>query len=43
VTAADARLALWATEPADRHHIPPPGAAGVVYETSTFSLVSTSE
>src|SRR5436190_5294042 len=40
VAPAGARLALWPTDPADGRHIAPPGAAGTLYETSTFSLVN---
>ena len=34
------QLALWSTEPADARHIPPPGNEGVVFATSTFSLMN---
>jgi CotH kinase protein len=37
---ADARFALWPTDPGDGRHIAPQGDAGALYETSTFSLVN---
>jgi hypothetical protein len=35
-----ARFGLWATDPGDGRHIAAPGDGGVLYETSTFSLVN---
>jgi hypothetical protein len=35
-----ARLAMWATDPADVRHLPPPGSDGVLLSTSTFSLAN---
>lgn len=35
-----ARFALWATAPADARHIPSPSSAGVLYSTTTFSMVN---
>lgn len=37
---AGARFALWATDPADARHIPPPHSEGVLYATPTFSMVN---
>ena len=35
-----ARLDVWRTNPADRWHIPGPGAEGVAFSTSSFSLTN---
>jgi hypothetical protein len=35
-----ARLALWPTDPRDERHVPPPDGQGVLFTTSTFSLVN---
>jgi hypothetical protein len=40
VAPADARFALWPTNPGDGRHIAPQGNAGALYQTSTFSLVN---
>jgi hypothetical protein len=36
----DARLALWRSDPGDRRHLPPPGQEGVLFATSSFSLMN---
>jgi hypothetical protein len=35
-----ARMALWQTDPADSRHIPPPDGRGVLFASSTFSMVN---
>ena len=35
-----ARLDVWCTDPADRRHIPGPGAEGVAFSTPVFSLAN---
>lgn len=35
-----ARLAIWPTDPRDARHIPPPGEDGVLFATTTFSLMN---
>lgn len=39
-SSGDARLALWRTYPRDERSIPPPDDEGVLFATSTFSLVN---
>jgi CotH kinase protein len=40
VAAGDARVGLWRADPADTRVLPPPDDAGVLFTTSTFSLVN---
>jgi hypothetical protein len=35
-----ARLALWGTDPGDRRHLSPPDQEGVLFATSSFSLMN---
>jgi hypothetical protein len=37
---AGARFALWATDPADVRHIPPPPSEGALYASTAFSMVN---
>jgi hypothetical protein len=35
-----ARLSVWKTDPQDGRHIPPPGRGGVLFATTSFSLMN---
>ncbi|WP_433293474.1 CotH kinase family protein [Actinoplanes sp. CA-030573] len=39
-SSGDARIGLWRADPADQRPIPPPDQAGVLYTSTTFSLVN---
>jgi hypothetical protein len=39
-SSGNARFELWRTDPRDGRHIPPPGDEGVLFGTSTFSIMN---
>jgi hypothetical protein len=39
-SSGDAQLAVWRTDPGDGRHIAPPDAEGMLFATSTFSLMN---
>jgi hypothetical protein len=39
-SSGNARLEVWATDPQDQRHIPPPGDEGVLFGASTFSVMN---
>ncbi|MFI5890233.1 CotH kinase family protein [Actinoplanes sp. NPDC051513] len=40
VATGDARIGVWRADPADQRRVPPPDDAGVLFTTTTFSLVN---
>ncbi|WP_433362116.1 CotH kinase family protein [Actinoplanes sp. CA-142083] len=40
VATGDARIGVWRTDPADQRKLPSPDASGVLFTTTTFSLVN---